>query len=298
MAEHWRDRPEAGSSLAIRVTIWIALNLGRRALSVVLWFVSVYFLLVRKAERTASRDFLHRITGTRPTTRQIFDHFSTFARVTADRVLFLTDRTDELRFTVHGFDVMERHVQAGRACVVLGSHVGSFEAMRQASLRHPGVKVRMVLNRRLNEKLIQQLEALNHDFADSIINSNQSPAALGLTFGDTLKRGESVGFLVDRHRPGDRTTICSFLGSPARFPVGPLIIASVFKVPVVIVFGIYTNGQYEVHCEELFDTFHLPRQGRDEALQQAMQQYADRLEHYVRLAPNNWFNFYDFWHTD
>ena len=26
-----------------------------------------------------------------------------------------------------------------------------------------------------------------------------------------------------------------------------------------------------------------------------MQRYADRLAHYARSAPYNWFNFYDFW---
>jgi predicted LPLAT superfamily acyltransferase len=29
-----------------------------------------------------------------------------------------------------------------------------------------------------------------------------------------------------------------------------------------------------------------------------MQRYADRLEHYCRLAPYNWFNFHDFWQSD
>jgi predicted LPLAT superfamily acyltransferase len=26
-----------------------------------------------------------------------------------------------------------------------------------------------------------------------------------------------------------------------------------------------------------------------------MQRYADRLTHYCRIAPYNWFNFFDFW---
>jgi predicted LPLAT superfamily acyltransferase len=26
-----------------------------------------------------------------------------------------------------------------------------------------------------------------------------------------------------------------------------------------------------------------------------MQRYAERLEHYTRIAPYNWFNFYPFW---
>jgi len=298
MVEHWQDRPEAGSPLAIKIMIWIALKLGRRALSIVLYPTAMYFLLVRKAERQASRAFLQRVGGKQPTLWQIFDHFATFARVTVDRVFFLANRTDDLDRNVIGFDLMERYAQAGRACVVLGSHVGSLEAMRQVALEHRGVTLRMVLDRRSNEKLIQRLEALNPEFAASLIDADRSSANLGLTIGDALKRGESIGFLGDRYRPGDRTTICTFLGSPARFPVGPLIIASVFRAPVAIVFGIYVNGRYEVHCEELFDTFHLSRQNRDEQLQQAMQCYAERLEHYVRRTPNNWFNFYDFWQMD
>lgn len=38
-----------------------------------------------------------------------------------------------------------------------------------------------------------------------------------------------------------------------------------------------------------------PRADRDAAIRAAMQHYADRLTHYCRLAPYNWFNFFDFW---
>jgi predicted LPLAT superfamily acyltransferase len=30
-------------------------------------------------------------------------------------------------------------------------------------------------------------------------------------------------------------------------------------------------------------------------IEQALKRYAQRLEHYCRMAPYNWFNFYDFW---
>jgi predicted LPLAT superfamily acyltransferase len=297
MNEHWKERPEAGSSLAIRITIWIALKLGRRALAVVLYPTALYFLCVRGSERRASRAFLERVTGHRATLLQVFGHFLTFARVTADRIFFLAGRTDQIPIEVFGFDIVERHVQAGHPCIMLGSHVGSLEAMRQASLRHPGITVRLVLDRKSNRKLVERLEALDPGFAASLIDADQSPASLGLAISDALKRGDSIGFLCDRYRPEDRTTTCEFLGSPAKFPVGPFIIASIFRAPVVSSFGIYVNGRYEVHCEELFASFRLSRQDRDEALQQAVARYAERLEHYVRRAPNNWFNFYDFWQT-
>ena len=39
----------------------------------------------------------------------------------------------------------------------------------------------------------------------------------------------------------------------------------------------------------------IPRAGSGQELQHWVQRYAERLEHYCRVAPYNWFNFYDFW---
>jgi predicted LPLAT superfamily acyltransferase len=39
----------------------------------------------------------------------------------------------------------------------------------------------------------------------------------------------------------------------------------------------------------------LNREHRAEEIQAWMQRYVARLEHYARLAPDNWFNFYSFW---
>ena len=34
---------------------------------------------------------------------------------------------------------------------------------------------------------------------------------------------------------------------------------------------------------------------RDALIEQSVRSYVARLEHYCRLAPYNWFNFYDYW---
>jgi predicted LPLAT superfamily acyltransferase len=49
------------------------------------------------------------------------------------------------------------------------------------------------------------------------------------------------------------------------------------------------------HCEPLAEQIELPRGQRDEALRGYVALYARRLEHYARQAPDNWFNFHDFW---
>jgi predicted LPLAT superfamily acyltransferase len=37
------------------------------------------------------------------------------------------------------------------------------------------------------------------------------------------------------------------------------------------------------------------RAERGALVEDAMRRYVERLEHYCRLAPFNWFNFYDYW---
>jgi len=68
------------------------------------------------------------------------------------------------------------------------------------------------------------------------------------------------------------------------------------KRPVVLMVGIYRGGRrYDIHFERLFDPGTVARGQRDDAIEEAMAHYAERLEYYCRSAPFNWFNFYDFW---
>jgi predicted LPLAT superfamily acyltransferase len=67
-------------------------------------------------------------------------------------------------------------------------------------------------------------------------------------------------------------------------------------VPVVLAFGLYRGGKrYDLHFERI--EFELPRdrRARAAALEDVAQRFADRLAHFARQAPYNWFNLYDFW---
>lgn len=298
MSTGWHNRSEAGVSGGLRFAAWVALTLGRPTLTFILYFIAFYFLLVRKTERRASRAFLARVTNSRVSIWKVYKHFLTFAQVTADRIYFLVDRSDIVPVRINGAENIDKFVSQGRGCVMLGSHLGNMEAARDTARRDQAVDIRMVLDRAVSRELIRRLEAINPDFTRCLIDAGQPAAKLGLTIGDALKQGDSVGFLGDRYRPRDRTVLCDFMGQPARFPVGPLLIASVLRAPVVIVFSLYLDGAYEVICEPFSEAFHLPRDGREQALQENVQRYADRLALHAERAPYNWFNFYDFWAVD
>lgn len=79
---------------------------------------------------------------------------------------------------------------------------------------------------------------------------------------------------------------------PARaVPAGSRLSASILRCPVVLIFALCQQGKLTLHCEPFADPLLLPRGERQQALQQTVDRYAERLEHYALLSPLDWFNF-------
>jgi predicted LPLAT superfamily acyltransferase len=138
------------------------------------------------------------------------------------------------------------------------------------------------------------LEAINPALQMEVIGLGSVDSMLKVEAA--LARGEIVGLLADRTIKGGGTVSCPFFGEQAAFPVGPVRIAAMLKRPIALMFGIYRGGnRYEVHFERLAGLDQIVSRDRDSMTGHVLRRYAERLEHYCRIAPYNWFNFYDFW---
>jgi predicted LPLAT superfamily acyltransferase len=158
--------------------------------------------------------------------------------------------------------------------------------------------VRIVLDVEHGQKLSQFLNALNPALAASIINARDAGPAAAIAIKQALDDNAIVALLADRGQPGNATQSADFLGFPAPFPLSPWLLAAAVKTPVMLAFGLYRGGnRYELHFEQFAELVTLDRKRRAEALSEILQRFADRLAHYARLAPYNWFNFYDFWNN-
>jgi len=298
----WKARPEGGG----RFALWLIRNIGRyggRAVSrLLLYPITLYFLLRRAPERAASRAWLTRALGRPATLRDIARHIHTFAATILDRVFLLGDGAClERRFDVdvRGLDELHAHLDQGRGMLLFGSHLGSFEVMRVLSLRRPEYVIRVVLDKGHNPALTELLDALNPGVASTVIDGSQDGPALMLAIQEAVQSGALVALLIDRAHPGGQTVPAPFFGEDAHFPVAPWLIASVLKAPVTIAFGLYRGGnRYDLWFENFSDAVDIPRARRTEALTALIRRYAARLEDVARKAPYNWFNFYDFWSRD
>jgi predicted LPLAT superfamily acyltransferase len=293
--DDWRRKSEAGSAIGIRFMAMVASKLGRKPLHFAVIPLALYFLIVRGDERKASREYLARVLGYSPSLRQQFSHFLTFARVIADRYFFILGRTERISIDADGTEKLQRLVDQKRGGIVLSAHFGSFEAARVLGGQLSGAVLRIVLDKKISRNLVAALEVVRPGLADVFIDLSQPSASLALEISDALQRGEWVGFLADRSVSNDRTASFEFLGSNATFPLGPVIIAGIFKVPLVSVFPIYRDSGYQICCEIINEQVELPRKNRDEVLCGHMQKFVASLEAHVRRDPYNWFNFYNFW---
>jgi predicted LPLAT superfamily acyltransferase len=294
-AEGWLSQRERGAVAGMRALFWIATALGRAPARQLVRLIALYYALFDRAAREASRAWLTQVHGRRVRFREIYAHVLCFARVTLDRV-FLLMRCDSA-FVVHrtGHQHLDELARTRRGAVLIGAHLGSFEAMRVGAAvdQLPLNIVGHFENARMINALLERLDP--HASA-RVLHVGRDPVGFAMQVSERLEQGEMVAILADRVGLNDKRTTVDFFGKKTAFPTGPFVLASVLKRPVYLVFGLYFEpNRYELFCEPFAESIELPRQQRASALQDVVQRYALRLEAYARMAPDNWFNFYDIW---
>jgi len=294
--EQWQKRPEAGGRVAIWLWRTLAFKVGRPVVRFITFFAALYFMIRRGPERAASRDYLRRLFGRPASLVEVFRHFLSFSTVTADRVFLMADRFSRFDVKIFGLEYLDADLKGGRGTLLLGAHFGSFDALRVLSLRNPNVQIRILLDQGQGAGLTTMLNALNPKLAAMIIDARRPGPELVLAMQRALEQNAVVSTLADRLRPGNPAIVANFLGDPAPFPASPWLFAAALRVPVVLAFGLYRGGnRYELHFERFDCELPRDRRERDAALQEIVQRFARRLEHFTRLDPYNWFNLYDFW---
>ena len=272
----------------------LALLMGRPVARLLLYPICLYFLIFSVRARAASSRYLRRALGRKPRVRDVFRHYHTFAGVVLDRVYLLTDQYSRFDVHVHGSEIVDELAARGEGCLLLGAHLGSFEIVRSLGRAALGSRVRMLMYEENARKLGSVLEAINPDLHRQVILLGRVDSILKVEAA--LKQGAFVGILGDRTINGEGTIPCRFLGENARFGIGPFRIATMLDSQIVLMFGVFRGGsRYDIYFERLAAIRPANRKERSRASEESLKQYVGRLEHYCRLAPYNWFNFYDFW---
>lgn len=293
--ETWLSQGERGSVLGIQLFYWFATAFGRGTTRVLVRLIALWYALFSRSVTSASRAWLTLALGRTARFRDVYTHILYFAQTAADRMFLVQGKIAPFVSTSTGHDHLEHALAAKTGAILLGAHVGSFEAMRAGS-----TKTRLpltILGHFANAKMINALlSRLDPAAAARVIHISAQSVDFIFSVQNILERGELLGTMGDRVGLNEKSVTVMFFGRPARFPTGPFVLASVLKCPVFLTLGLYQEpNRYALHCEPLVERVVLSRKSRERDLQTVVQLYATRLEHYCRQSPFNWFNFYDFW---
>ncbi|MEN7459522.1 glycosyltransferase family 2 protein [Pantoea dispersa] len=306
---HWAATPERRGQWGLRFMLWLYQRAGRLPFILLLWPVVAVYWLSGRAARAASQQWLTRVQAVAhqqqialPQPLSSYRHFLRFGNSMLDKVASWRGDLQwgrDIDFAPGAETVIR--VAEGKGQLILASHLGDIEACRAMAKQVSGLVINALVFTDNAQRFRAVLESIAPQAGVNLLPVSDIGPDTAILLQQKLDAGEWVAIVgdrtaVQRQRGGERRVVWSeFMGQPAPFPQGPFVLAAALRCPVLLMFALRQQGKLRVHCEAFADPLPLPRNGRQQALQAAVDRYAARLQHHALLAPLDWFNFYDFW---
>jgi predicted LPLAT superfamily acyltransferase len=270
-------------------------RLGVRWAYSLLVFVAGYFTLCNPSGYRCSRDFLRRVLGPQPAWKWpvlVYRHFFSFGMTLLDRLAVIMKRT-QITCMHEGEFLFRDYLDRGKGVILLGAHVGSWEIGGHL-LGRLGKPVNVVVLEKDEARLRQLFGRALADKQFNLIATDGHPLR-SIPIAAALRRGEIVCLLGDRSFGGADVRV-PFLGDPARFPIGPYLLAAVSGAPIFQTFVVRERiGHYRFFSSPAkFIPREVLRAGNDALLPHATE-YAERLAEVARKYPFQWYNIFPFW---
>jgi predicted LPLAT superfamily acyltransferase len=289
----WLTVRERGSVFGMWLMVAVCRVLGRRVGRLLVRPLVLYFAAFAPAARRASREYLARL-GLPHDRRAVLAHFRRFADCTLDRLFWALGDTTTFEVTCTGVEHLRALRAARRGALLLGAHLGSFEAMRGMAARQE-IPLN-IIGYFKNARLVNGVLARLNPGAMTRVMTVEPGVDFVLRVKERIEAGELVALLADRVGVGERVVEARLFGDRVSLPTGPYWLAAALGCPVYLTFGLFHEpSRYDLYCEPFAERVELPRGARADGARGYAQRFAERVEHYCQLAPDNWFNFYDFW---
>ncbi|MCX7767543.1 MAG: hypothetical protein N2110_00770 [Flavobacteriales bacterium] len=295
---HWDGRSR-GSPLGYRIFGIVLRLVGVWPAYLLLWPVSLYFLLVASGARRASLSFFRErldISGMKAI-RMTWRQFFRFGQTLIDRVAVVSGRNNLFRFTFDGEEHLVKMSEDGKGGLIIGAHVGNWNISAHFLTRIPGKMAVLLYDDEWEnvKKALSEIEGKPLGEGKVIFIPIKDDLSHLVRLKEILNSGGLVAIHGDRYRPGNRTLEVSFLGAPARVPAGPFLLAASLDLPVTFSVALKESTyRYHLYARPPVNYYRLTGIIREKA-NQCARDFFSWLEPYVRRHPDQWYNFYDFW---
>ncbi len=301
----WFHIPESGTLAGMRFLVTVYRFGGGWLFRACLFPVMLYYFATRREARRASRDYLQRVARREPGLLKpglwtSFRHFWQFGLSLLDKLCVWMGDIGRDDVVLHNPELIDEMIADGRGGVLLLSHLGNFEICHALSETRPGLRLTVLHHTRHAARFNRLLNRYNGHSRVTLQQVSEVDMGTAISMSEKIGRGEFVAIAADRVPVANPEAVrtLEFLGAPAPFPTGPFVLAMALEVPIITIHCLWREGRHHIYFEQLGRGEHVGRRQREAALTGLMNTYVERLEHYCRLAPLQWYNFYAFWSDD
>ncbi|OMH31685.1 lipid A biosynthesis acyltransferase [Motiliproteus sp. MSK22-1] len=301
---HWSKASEAGTILGMRILLTVYRIFGQRGFRVFLVPVMAYYYLTRKEARKASKQYLSMVTPFIPPASRVslssFKHFMMFGEILLDKFLAWMGHFGKNEVVFETPTVFNKIGSDDKGGIIIVSHLGNAEICSALTNQLPDIRLTALVHTQHADKFNTLIKKVNSRACVEMLQVTEISPATAMILSERIEAGEYIIIAGDRTpvTGQNRVSKATFLGGTAPMPQGAFILAALLKCPVYLMFCLKQQTRYHIYIELLTEQLKFPRRERSQAINSAVQDYTDRLEHYCIKAPLQWFNFYPFWTED
>jgi predicted LPLAT superfamily acyltransferase len=300
---HWASMSERGSKAGLWLLAMVFKLFGRNVCLAVMSPIVLFFFLTGGEQRRASLGYLRRARRSGLISGRVgwimsFRHFFAFAAAALDRLAAWTGNYQPADIEDLDKENFAEAKQKEKGAVLLTAHYGNPEVVRAIANLNNRLRLIVLVHTAHAEAYTGLVNAMSGSSAVRILEVSQIGPDTAIVLQNAVDNGEWIVVSADRvpvSGKASRVSWAKFLGERAPFPQGPHILAGILKCPVHILFCVRVAGRYRVLFEPFADRIEMPRANREYAIQASVERFAAKLEAHLRVAPLQWFNFFDFW---
>jgi predicted LPLAT superfamily acyltransferase len=272
-----------GSALGHKIIIGLYKVLGYRVVSFILNFVAFYYALFTPSVRKSLESYYEHL-GIELTFWRYYKHINSFSHSIFDRFISRIS-PEEISFVRENREAFVSMQEGG---IALLSHVGGW-ATAAHTLNADIPPMHMVMREAQKDKIkrLEREKKRSNESGVKIIDLNDGAIAANIQIANVLMKKEIIAMMTDRVVDTSKTVGVEFLGSKVFINKNPFDIAFRFKKKLVATFAV---SEKKKEYKMIFREIEL----QNKSLEEIAQEYMNILEDIIKIYPNQWYNFYDF----
>lgn len=278
---------QRGSAWSIKLAFNLYKLLGYKFIYYTMYPVTFFYFIFATNVKEALKIYYDHL-NIKLTNKIYFEHLRVFAICMVDRFISKVD-IDSYTFEFDDEKTPTNILNDGS--ILLFSHFGGWAAsVNSANITN---KINVVMQETMMSEIKDIENSIETKSNTHIIDLSSGTLSVSIQIANALINNEVVAIMGDRSANEKANKKLQFLGENANFNKNPFQIAYKTNKPILVYFIILTGIQkYKIEWIIIDMDKNLKE---DDAVVNAMKIYTEKYEEIIKVYPNQWLNFYNFW---